>query len=63
MSLSEICWRCGAPIEGERASISEAVAARVPRRNIKEFWLTILSEAERPQIQLSEPQGRVLDLQ
>ena len=63
MSLSEICWRCGAPIEGERASISEAVAARVPRRNIKEFWLTILSEAERAQIQLSEPQGRVLDLQ
>jgi hypothetical protein len=34
-----------------------------PRRNVKEFWLTILSEAERSQIQLSEPEGRVLDLQ
>jgi hypothetical protein len=30
---------------------------------LKEYWLTILSEAERLQIQLSEPEGRVLDLQ
>jgi hypothetical protein len=63
LSLSEVCWKRGIPIEGERDSISEAVAARVPRRNVKEFWLTILSEAERLQIQLSEPRGRVLDLQ
>jgi hypothetical protein len=63
LSLSGIHWKSGVPTEGKRAGISEAVAARVPRRNIKEFWLTILSEAERPQIQLSEPEGRVLDLQ
>ena len=63
MFLSEVCPRSGVPIEGEQGSISEAVAARVPRRNVKEFWLTILSEAERPQIQLSEPEGRVVDLQ
>jgi hypothetical protein len=63
LSLSEICWRSGAPIEGERAGFCEAVAARVPRRNVKEYWLTILSETERLQIQLSEPEGRVLDLQ
>jgi hypothetical protein len=34
-----------------------------PGANIKEFWLTILSEAKRPQIHVSEPEGRVLDLQ
>ncbi len=62
MFLSEVCWTGGVPTEGERDSISEAVTARVSRRNIKEFWLTILSEAERPQIQLSEPEGRVVDL-
>jgi hypothetical protein len=63
LSLREICWRSGVPIESEQAGISQAVAARVPRRNVKEFWLTILSEAERLQIQLFEPRGRVLDLQ
>jgi hypothetical protein len=61
--MREVCWRSGEPIEGEQESISGAVAARVPRRNIKEFWLSILREAERPQIQLSESGGRVLDLQ
>jgi hypothetical protein len=61
--LSEVCWKSEVPTEGERASISEAVAARVPPGNIKKYWLTILSEAERLQIQLSEPEGRVLDLQ
>ena len=35
----------------------------IPGANIKEFLITILSEAERPQIHLSEPEGRVLDLQ
>jgi len=34
-----------------------------PGVNIKGFWLTILSEVKRPQIHLSEPEGRVLDLQ
>jgi hypothetical protein len=43
--------------------ICSRAVGRVPRRNVKEFWLTILSEAERLQIQLSEPEGRVLDLQ
>jgi hypothetical protein len=32
--------------------------AHIPRANIKEFWLTILSEAKLQQIQLSEPEGR-----
>jgi hypothetical protein len=50
LSMSEVCWRSGVPIEGEQATISDPVVARVPRRNVKEFWLTILSEAERPQI-------------
>ena len=45
MSLSEVCWKSGVPIEGEETPISEPVVARVPRRNVKEFWLTILSEA------------------
>ena len=49
--------------ENEQVPISEAVVARVPRRNVKEFWLTILREAERPQTQLFEPEGRVLGLQ
>jgi hypothetical protein len=49
----------GVRIEGEKKSISGAVAARAPRRNIKEYWLTILREAQRPQIQLSEPGGQV----
>jgi len=53
-SLSEISWS---------SVTSGRVVARVPRRNVKEFWLTILSEAERSQIQLAEPEGRVLDLQ
>jgi len=30
---------------------------------MKEFLVTILREAKRQQIQLSEPEGRVLDLQ
>ena len=47
----------------ERDTVSGPVVARVPRRNVKEFWLTILREAERLQILLSEPEGRVLDLQ
>jgi hypothetical protein len=58
-----ICWRSAVSIEGEQAIPSESNIARVSRRNIKEFWLTILSEAKRPQIQLFEPIGRVLDLQ
>ena len=37
--------------------------AGFPGANIKEFWLSILSEAKPPQIHLSEPEGRVLDLQ
>ena len=50
MSLSEVCWRSRVPIEGEQTAISQPVVARVPRRNVKEFWITILSEAKRPQI-------------
>jgi len=50
LSMSEVCWRSGEPIEGKRATISETVVARVPRRNVKEFWITILSEAKRSQI-------------
>ena len=57
MSLSEVCRKSGAPIEGEQTTISEPVVARIPRRNIKEFWLTILSEAERSQIQCLSPKG------
>ncbi len=34
-----------------------------PGANIKEFWLTILSEAKRPQRQCLSPQGEFLDLQ
>jgi len=37
--------------------------AHIPGANSKEFLVTILSEAKRPQIQLSEPKGRVLGLQ
>jgi hypothetical protein len=37
--------------------------AHIPGANIKEFLVTILSEAKRPQIQLVEPEGQVLDLQ
>jgi hypothetical protein len=31
LSLSEICWRSGVPIEGEQAAILELVVDRVPR--------------------------------
>jgi hypothetical protein len=34
-----------------------------PGTNIKEFWLTIFSEAKRPQRQCLSPQGEFLDLQ
>jgi len=43
--------------------ISLRADAHIPGANIKEFLVTILSEAKRPQIQLSEPGGGVLDLQ
>jgi hypothetical protein len=43
-------------------SISGAVA-HIPGANIKEFLVTILREAKRPQSQLFEPGGRVLGLQ
>jgi len=42
--------------------ICSRAVAHIPGANMKEFWLTILSEAERAQIQLCEPVGRVLDL-
>jgi hypothetical protein len=45
-----------------RKTCSRAVA-HIPGANIKEFLVTILSEAERAQIQLPEPEWRVLDLQ
>jgi len=48
--MSEVCWRSGEPIESEQITISQPVVARVSRRNVKEFWVTILSEAKRPQI-------------
>ena len=50
LSMSEVCWRSGEPLEGEQTNISQPVVARVPRRNVKEFWITILSEAKRPQM-------------
>jgi hypothetical protein len=31
LSMSEVSWTSGEPIEGEQAGISKAVAARVPR--------------------------------
>jgi hypothetical protein len=37
--------------------------SHIPGANFKEFLVTILSEAKRPQIQLFEPEGQVLDLQ
>ena len=37
--------------------------AHIPGANIKEFLVTILGEAKRSQIQLFEPERRVLDLQ
>jgi len=43
--------------------ICSRAIAHIPGANIKEFLLTILREAKRSQIQLSEPGGRVLDLQ
>jgi hypothetical protein len=39
--------------------ICSRAVAHIPGANIKEFLVTILSEAERLQIQLSEPGGRV----
>jgi hypothetical protein len=36
LSLSEVCWRSGVPIEGDQDSISQAVAARVSRRKVKQ---------------------------
>jgi len=51
------------PIEDQQAAISERLLAGFPGANIKGFWQTILSEAERSQIHLFEPKGRVLDLQ
>jgi len=44
-------------------NICSRAVAHIPGANIKEFLVTILREAKRPQIQLSEPEGRVLDLQ
>jgi len=43
--------------------ICSRAVAHIPGANIKEFLVTILREAKRPQIQLSEPGGRVLGLQ
>jgi len=43
--------------------ICSRAVAHIPGANIKEFLGTILSEAKRPQIQLSESEGRVLGLQ
>jgi hypothetical protein len=37
--------------------------AHIPGANIKEFLVTILSEAKRPQRQCLSPQGEFLDLQ
>ena len=48
--MSVICGRSGVPIEGEQAAISEGLVPGFPGANIKEFWLTILSEAKRLQI-------------
>jgi hypothetical protein len=48
--MSEICWRSGIPAEGQQAAISEGLLPGFPGANIKEFWLTILSEAKRSQI-------------
>jgi hypothetical protein len=50
------------PWTAARYRIQRAVA-HIPGANIKEFLVTILSEAKRPQIQLFEPKGRVLGLQ
>ncbi len=41
--------------------ISVAAVAQIPGANIKEFLLTILSEAKRPQIQCLSPKGAVLE--
>jgi len=43
--------------------ICSRAVAHIPGANMKGFLVTILSEAKRQQIQLSEPGGRVLDLQ
>ena len=43
--------------------ICSRAVAHIPGANMKEFLLTIVSEAKRPQIQLSEPGGGVLGLQ
>ena len=38
--------------------ICSRAVAHIPGANMKEFLVTILSEVKRPQIQLSEPEGR-----
>ncbi len=43
-------------LRGKQAS-SQGNGAQIPGANIKEFLATILSEAKRQQIHLSEPRG------
>jgi hypothetical protein len=43
--------------------ICSGAVAHIPGATIKEFLISILREAKRPQTQLSEPIGRVLGLQ
>ena len=44
-------------IAGMVEKICSRPVAHIPGANIKEFWLTILNEAERPQNQCLSPQG------
>jgi len=56
-------WVQDGVIAGMVEKICSRAVAHIPGANIKEFLVTILSEVKRPQIQLAEPEGGVLDLQ
>ena len=56
-------WVEGGVNDGMVENICSRAVAHIPGANMKEFLVTILGEAKRLQIQLSEPGGRVLGLQ
>jgi len=55
--MSEVCRRSGEPIWGEQTTISQPVVARVPRRNVKEFWITILVKRNGRKSNCLSPEG------
>ncbi|MFX0200586.1 MAG: hypothetical protein ACFFCW_31085 [Candidatus Hodarchaeota archaeon] len=57
--MSVIYWRTGLRSRARTLRFRNALLVGFPGTNIKEFWVTILSEAKLEQIQCLSPEGAV----